>query len=153
MCMNIWHESIREKLWNLKSSTPVDWDFFGNTFINDYMKTYPNEIKLFSADYVIPERKLISDSMNATMAYIDYYFLQNHHLADVDADMLLLHNSWTPPFFKQMSPQDFFSFDCTMVNVLAEALDIELPPPYTRFRIKIENGSWFAVPNSTPPKF
>ena len=135
MCMNIWYESVREKLWNLRPSTPVDWDFFGNTFINDYIKAQPDEIKLFAADLVVPERKLISDSINAYTAYIDYYFVQNRHISDIDADMLLLHNSWTPPLFKQVSPQNFLKLDCTMVNVLAEALDIELPLSHARLRI------------------
>lgn len=128
MCMNLWRESIKENLWKLKPSTPIGWDFFGNKFIDAYSKKYPDEIEIIDAATVMPDKALISKQVSYEASYMVYYFLQNRHLPDVNADMLLLHNSWSPPFFKQLSPQDFFHIDCTMVNVLAEALEIKLPP-------------------------
>ena len=143
MCMNLWREFIKEQLWNLNPTTSVGWDFLGNKFINNYSRKYPDEIEIIDANLAMPDKKLISDSMNSEVSYAHYYFLQNHHLADVSADMLLLHNSWSPPFFKQISPQELFHVDCTMVNVLAEALEIKLPPPitYTNPSCVIKNPS------------
>ena len=138
MCMKLWYECNREKIYNLNSSTPYKWDIFGNSFINEYSKKYVDEINILDRRTVMPELSLCTslDSRSRTNAYINYYFLQNLHLTDVQSKMLLLHNSWSPDFFKQISFQDFFSFDCTMVNVLAEALDIKLPPSSEPFQIR-----------------
>ncbi len=139
MCMNLWREFIREKIWNLNSSTFVNWDFLGNSFINNYAQLHTDEVKIIDRNLAMPELKLMSESITYEKSYPIYYFLQSHHLADVNADMLLLHNSWTPPMFKEIPPEKFFHIDCTMVNVLAEALEIRLPPLPTRFRVEAQN--------------
>ena len=79
-----------------------------------------------------------ADDVSITRAYVDFYFGNNLHLADIKTDMVLLHNSWALPFFLQLPREEFFNFDCTMVNVLAEALEIKLPPARDRFHIQIE---------------
>lgn len=137
MCLNLWREFNREKIWNLSAATVIDWDFFSNSFINDYAKNFPSEIKILDNRAVMLE--ISSDNVSNENSYLEYYFLQNHHLADVNADMLLLHNSWTPSMFKEIPPEKFFHIDCTMVNVLAEALEIRLPPLPTRFRVEAQN--------------
>ena len=128
MCMNLWREVIKEKIWNLNFATKVKWDFLGNSFIDNYAKNFPDEIKIFDRHPIMPELELVSNSLDNGAAYRIYYFMQNHHLREITADILLLHNSWTPPFFKQVSSKEFFYLDCTMVNFLAEALEITLPP-------------------------
>lgn len=138
VCMNLWREFIKEKIWNLKPSTPVNWDFFGNTFINDYAKKYPHEIEIIDHVEVTPEINTPFMPDNRQNAYIDFFFRKNLHLADIKADMMLLHNSWTPAAFKQLSPGDFFRIDCTMTNVLAEALNLPVPPPRSRIRLNGE---------------
>lgn len=141
MCMNLWREFIRERLWNLNSATVTDWSFIGNDFIDEYSRRYPNEFKLIDRHIAMPDKDLISDSkIGAEAAYVTYYFLQNYHLKDISNEMLFLQNSWTPTFFKNFSREEFFRCDCTMTNVLAEALEISLPPPPIRFRVKL-NGS------------
>ena len=139
MCLNLWREFVREKIWNTKKENLVGWDFFSNSIIDDYVKKFPDEVVMLDASLVVPERELISFSTHPMVAYVDYYFQQNHHLADVNADMLLLHNSWTPQQFKDISPDEFFYLDCTMVNVLADALDIQLPPSSRRWHVKIQS--------------
>ena len=141
VCMNLWRESIREKIWNLSHATNVKWDFIGNSFIDEYSLTHPEEFKLLDRQIAMPDKDLISDSKEgAKDAYLTYYFLQNHHLKDISNEMLFLQNSWTPPFFFQLPPNKFFRFDCTMVNVLAEALGVKLPPPSQRFRLNTEKS-------------
>ena len=138
VCMNLWREYVREKIWNLKAATDVKWDFLGNSFIDDYAKKFPNEIKIIDRTVAMPDIIPPFNPDEPIKSYVEYYFLQNNHLTDVKANMLLLHNSWTPSGFKQISPKDFFRIDCTMTNVLAEALGIELPPARDRVRIQIE---------------
>lgn len=136
MCMNLWLQNIKEKIWNLKSTTHIRWDFIGNSFIDTYLKNYPEEIKLIDRRVAMPDKDLISDSKNgAESAYINYYFLQNYHLADISNDLLFLQNSWTPPLFKQLTPNAFLRLDCTLVNVLAEVLGLQLPSPQNRTRL------------------
>ena len=81
--------------------------------------------------------EISSGNVSSEKSYLEYYFLKNYHLSDVNADMILLHNSWTPPEFKQVPPDKFFYYDCTMVNVLAEALGIKLP---SKNRLRIRTG-------------
>lgn len=136
ICLNLWREFNRERIWNLNAATVIDWDFFSNSFINDYAKNFSSEIKILNNRAVMPE--ISSGNVSNENSYLEYYFLQNYHLADVKVDMLLLHNSWTPPMFNNISPEKFFYIDCTMVNVLAEALEIKLSPG-KRLRIKLDN--------------
>ena len=137
MCINLWREFNREKIWNLNASTIIDWDFFSNSFINDYAKNFPSEIKILDNRAVMPE--IFSGNVSSEKSYLEYYFMQDYHLANVNTDLILLHNSWTPPEFKQLSPDEFFYYDCTLVNILAEALEIKLPPAQNRFRAKLND--------------
>lgn len=135
MCLRLWHEFNREILWNLKTKSLFNPEMFGNDFINDYTKNYPDELKIFDNLLVMPESP--TDGVSTKEFYVNYYFAENRRLADINAEMLLLHNSWTPKFFKQLSPQDFFRVDCTMTNVLAEVLEIKLPSAEARSRVEI----------------
>lgn len=132
-CMTLWREFNSEKLWNLNASTAVEWDFFSNAFINDYIQHFPDEIKILDNRSVMPE--IPSGVVSTAEAYVKYYFLENFHLADVESKLLLLHNSWTPPFFKRLPPNDLFRLDCTLINILAEALGIKLPDKRNRIRL------------------
>ncbi len=138
VCMNLWREYVREKIWNLNDATPVNWDFLGNSFIDDYAKKFPDEIKIIDKNIVMPDSIPNVDTDTQIRTYCDFYFGNSLHLTDINADMLLLHNSWTLPFFLQLPREEFFNFDCTMVNILAEALEIKLPPARDRFHIQIE---------------
>ena len=134
MCMNFWREFIRERIWNLNLYASIGWDFFGNDFINAYAKNFPDEIKIFDRNLIMPETKLLSADVNDEKAYLKYYFLENHRAAEVNAEMILLHNSWTPEFFLELPTKELFCVDCTLTNILAEALEISLPPEKMRVR-------------------
>ena len=74
VCMNLWRESVREKIWNLNAATPVDWDFIGNSFIDEYSSAHPKEFKLLDRQIAMPDKDLISDSKTgAEAAYVTYY--------------------------------------------------------------------------------
>ena len=143
MLMKLWLDYIREKLYNLTPTTEIPWYFMGNGFTTPYIRKHPDEVVIFDADIYKPEMKTITESLKKIYpidpvrgAYFDYYFIKNYHLKDVHSDLLLLHNSWTPPNFKKFSPEEVLRCDCTMTNILAEILDIELPPPQERLRFK-----------------
>ena len=136
-CMNGWLDYIREKIETLTPSTQITWDFLGNKFIDAYYKTHKDEIQILSMAPTMPELKLISKETGVTYrsCYPLYYFKHNNHLTDVNADLLLLHNSWTPKAYKNFSPENFLRCDCTMTNILAEILELKVPPPMNVFRL------------------
>ena len=136
--INVWLDYIREKLSKLPPSEPrAKWSFFGNSFINKYSLEHPEEVKLINNRIAMPHKNLmLPHEKTGKRAYYEYYFYENYHLEDISNDMLFLQNSWTPRYFKKLAPKDFLSYDCTLTNVLAEALEIKLPPSQSRSRIK-----------------
>ena len=160
-CMTCWLEVIKEKIKNFTDSTKIDSFFMANSFINGYIKEFPNEINLLSRKLIMPE---LSSSPNPNKAliperraaYADYYFNQNYHLKDVSSDMILLHHSWTPNTFKKLSLEELLRYDCTMTNILAEALEMTLPPPHTvcafksKSELRIKNSLSLQNKNSPP---
>lgn len=134
VCMTAWLEFIQKRIRGLTPSTELNTLFLSNSFTNPFARDHLVEVDILDTRLVMPELSIIPRNKEWTPAnrktyYNHYYFLQNHHLTDVDADMLMLHNSWTPNFYKNILPRDLLRRDCTMTNVLAEALDITLPPP------------------------
>jgi len=83
---------------------------------------YPEEVKIIDRREVMPELALDANSIDT---YLKFYFLQNKHLKDIETNMMLLHNSWTPDFFKKLDRDEFLKIDCTMSNVLCEILELD----------------------------
>lgn len=142
-CISLWLDYIRENLRNLTPETEIPWHFMGNSFTTPYIRKHPDEIKIFEAEIHKPEKAIINDALKKTYpvnpnlgAYKRYYFHQNHHLSEIDTDLILLHNSWTPKPYKNFSPEEVLRCDCTMTNILAEILEIELPPKNERLSFK-----------------
>lgn len=155
--MNSWFEFVKEKLRTLTPETEIGTFFFGNSFLASCEQEYADKILKLKRGFIMPELKLRANDelltiRNRRSYYFRYYFLQNLHLTDINVKMILLHNSWTPKIFKDFSPEEFLRCDCTLTNVLAEALDIKLPPAAERFRLfRKENKEWIKVPDTPPP--
>ena len=128
-CMNLWLQSIKEKLASLDDSTKLNWNFLGNSVLDVHAKEDTDGIKIIDDNLCRPEKRFVTAENPFRKAYEEYYFLWNLRLADVKKDMLCLHNSWTPPAYRKFSREDLLRCDCTMTNILAETLEIELPPP------------------------
>lgn len=139
MCMSLWREFIRERIWNIGRYESIAWDFLGNEFLDSYAPNFPDELNIIDASLTMPEKELISDTTDHQLAYVQYYFMQSRPAQDIRADMLLLHNSWTPQFYSQISPQEFVQIDCTMTNVLAHALDVKLSPASQRIKFAFKD--------------
>ena len=155
-CMNLWLEFIKERLQTLTPETEIGSLFLSNTFINSYSKNHADEIEILDRKLVMPELKIIPKSEGLSQqsrmnAHQTYYNVQNRHLADVDVDMVMLHNSWVPGLYRKFSPEDLLRCDCTLTNILAEALDMPLPPEKDRFRLEGAGTKWSTVPNTPPP--
>lgn len=157
-CMNLWLEYIKERLQTLTPETVIDSLFLSNAFINSYSKNHADEVEILDRNLVMPELKIIPKSadlsqQNRMEAHQTYYHKQNRHLADVGVDMILLHNSWVPGSYRNYSPEDLLRCDCTLTNILAEALDMKLPPQEERFRLfQKENKKWIKIHDTSTPK-
>ena len=131
--MQLWIEYIRNRIQEFNPPQKDFWSYFGNSFINVYLRAFPNEINLIDCTEIMPERYMIQEykmqgyQNPAVESYLDFYFLQHKHLSDIDSGMLLLHNSWTPKVFKTMSKEDFMRCNCTLANILRETLGLESP--------------------------
>lgn len=97
------------------------WDILGNRFTDPYLIEH-REIPIASVrdrwaeTYMIPDCKRL-------YAYQQFYFNEKYHLSDLrETDMLMLHNSWTPDWYKKLTRGQVLKSNCTMSNVLQEVL-------------------------------
>lgn len=98
----------------------VDWDVFANRFSDNYIENN-NRITICPRRKFFPESYMASPNLLSKEQYIKFYFEEKHHLSDIEpTEMLMLHNSWTPPWFKIMSEKAVLANDCTMSNILRE---------------------------------
>lgn len=94
--------------------TPGHWSTFGNAFTDKYLKEH-KEIKIGRVDKYWHETKL--EGNDRMQKYLEFYFSKSLH---IKADMLMLHNSWTPSWYKKLTEEEVLSVDCTLSNVLRE---------------------------------
>ena len=128
--MRYWIESVKDRLkFPMKSLPDKFFRYLGNGIVNPYVKAMSDdEIKILDRQLVMPELELIQDAFELkkhSKAYQTFYFLEQRHLADIDFDMLLLHNSWAPEIIKLMDENELMHIDCTIANVLFEVLEVD----------------------------
>ena len=66
---------------------------------------------------------MVSDNIPRWQKYRRFYFEEHHTLADIrPTDLLMLHNSWTPEWYKNLLELDALNTSCTLSNILREVL-------------------------------
>lgn len=99
-----------------------NWAIMGNEFTDDYIKQH-EEIKIFPIQNCWPETYMINDGMPRFNKYQKFYFEKSYHLSDINqTNLLMLHNSWTPDWYKKLSRDKIFAQNCTLSNILKEVL-------------------------------
>ena len=79
------------------------------------------EITIGEIDSRWPETYMIEGEQSRYQKYQDFYFGYNYRLLDLRmTDMLMLHNSWTPEWYKQASRSEVLFKECTLSNILRE---------------------------------
>ena len=102
------------------NDTTTRWDALGNAFTDPYLKMC-NDITIHPVRNCWPETYMISDENHRQFKYEDFYFNKKYHLSDIrETDMLMLHNSWTPDWYKKFNEEDVLNYDCTLSNILRE---------------------------------
>lgn len=100
------------------ADTPTHWATMGNAFTDDYIQAHP-EIRIGDNESRWPETYMIGGQVDRYYKYVEFYFKSNYTLADLKpTDILMLHNSWTPNWYKSMS--GVLGISCTMSNILRE---------------------------------
>ena len=95
----------------IRNNVAVNWDIFGNRFTDEYLKT--NDIKIGDIKSHWPE--LIESGSSRMEQYIKFYFYTTH---EVKTGFVMLHNSWTPDWYKRMTEDELKAVDCTMSKLL-----------------------------------
>lgn len=119
-----WVKYNKGKIINFKKPEKDFWAYLGNSFVNPYIKDNPQEVEIIDVvkENCTPEKKYKG---NNPESYVEFYFKQNK-ISEIKSSMIMLHNSWTPKFFKDMSEEEFLHCDCTLSNILCEILNINV---------------------------
>jgi hypothetical protein len=102
-----------------------NWDVMGNAFTDLYVREH-EDITIAPVAMCWPETYMIQGVLPRNKKYQKFYFEQHKHLKDLlPTNMLMLHNSWTPDWYKGMTEEDILTnIACasTMSNILREVL-------------------------------
>ena len=107
----------------LEQNLPADhWAIMGNAFTDEYLKDH-NDIVIDDISNRWVETYMIDAAISRWDKYQKFYFESQYSLKDLrNTDMIMLHNSWTPAWYKQLSRSEILSNNCTMSNILKEAI-------------------------------
>lgn len=100
------------------------WNMMGNAFSDKYLKEH-QEISIADVTKYWPETYIISgESRSRYDKYRQFYFEESYSLKDIEkTDMLMLHNSWTPDWYKELPVYKILDRSvCTMSNMLRGAV-------------------------------
>ena len=98
------------------------WSVMGNDFTDLYVRQH-KDITICSVDKCWPEVYMIKDTVPRHEKYQKFYFENDYHMTDIrPTDMLMLHNSWTPSWYKDMCFEDILKRRCTLSNILNEVM-------------------------------
>ena len=98
------------------------WAMVGNRFTDEYLAAH-RDVKIGRIDDYWPETYMVEGNATRFAKYVQFYFARQNHLSDLKpVDMLMLHNSWTPQWYKDMSIAKVMESSCTMSNILREVL-------------------------------
>ena len=98
------------------------WSVMGNMFTDKYVMEH-KEVTIGDVRKCWPETYMIPGDRPRMQKYQRFYFQKSYNLVDImQTDMLMLHNSWTPGWYKQMSEDEVLKHGCTMSNMIRRAL-------------------------------
>lgn len=97
------------------------WSVMGNMFTDGYVKEH--DVSIHDVRRCFPETYMIEDTIPRCDKYVHFYFSKGYHLPDIEkTEMLMLHNSWTPNWYKELTESEVLTHDCTLSNILRETL-------------------------------
>lgn len=119
-----YQDSIIDGLPSMKTTDTTPWDIMGNAFTDKYVQTH-KDILLSDISLYWPETYMIGGNLPRHTKYVKFYFETNYTISDLKQDlpkMLMLHNSWTPSWYKQLDFDGIITRKCTLSNILASCI-------------------------------
>lgn len=116
---------LYELFFGIRNCIKLDkWDFLGNSILNPYTKKL-KEKDFLSANKkrtnILPENALFENDETLPMEkYRKCYFSDRDYSKEImkqETGMLMLHNSWTPAKYLEMSEEDFLAQNITLANI------------------------------------
>ena len=104
------------------NDTSTYWALMGNAYTDEYVKRH-EEVRIFPIKDYYPETYMVRDNIPRWQKYRRFYFEERHTLSDMrPTDLLMLHNSWTPEWYKNKLELEALDVNCTISNILREVL-------------------------------
>jgi len=105
------------------------WDYLGNSIVNSLYEKHKNYKSLDKNEcFAFPENAyFLEDKRDSIEKYKDFYFSNNNHsdfILNNEKGVILLHNSWTPYKYKQMSKEEFLESNTTLANTFKKILNL-----------------------------
>lgn len=98
------------------------WALMGNAFTDDYVKRH-EDVRIHLIEDYCPEVYMVKDDIPRWQKYRRFYFEERNTLSDIrPTDLLMLHNSWTPEWYRNVPEGKVLDANCTMSNILREVL-------------------------------
>lgn len=114
---------FQDKIISSINPSICSWNIMGNAFTDDYVKEH-NEITIADVTNCWAETYMINLPIKRKEKYQKFYFKENFHLSDLrETNMLMLHNSWTPQWYKISTRDAILNYECTLSNILKEVSD------------------------------
>jgi len=117
---SFYQEYTLKHLPDMKTDT-TRWDIMGNAFTDDYLKKNL-DVSIGTINEKWAETYMINDNSPRPSKYQKFYFGSNYGIKDLTqkTNMLMLHNSWTPDWYKKLNKDDILKQNCTMSNILRD---------------------------------
>ena len=98
------------------------WSVVGNDFTDPWVKENPT-VTIADIDNRWPETYMIREPVGRFVKYREFYFHSACGAGELrPTDMLMLHNSWTPEWYRALTRREVLRNTCTLSNILREAL-------------------------------
>ena len=99
-----------------------NWDLFANSLSDKCLEMH-NDVTIADRTNYVAESYMIKEQLSNYDKYKKFYFSDSYRLKDLnETSLLMLHNSWTPDWYKQLTMTRILNHNCTLSNILREVL-------------------------------
>ena len=141
--MRLWERECQRKIKNIDNVEKDKnfWAYLGNSIIGDYVKQNKEKVEVIDCikENVTPEKQLPYYNQRPVDAYVDFYFRNSFDISTLHSSLIMLHNSWTPGFIKQMNEEEFLRLDCTLAAIISKSLGLKNIRTYKFQDVEIGN--------------
>lgn len=105
----------------------TNWSYLGNDILNKLIRRHEtNCLKLSREElHAMPEIKFTKPFHKQSKIYRNFYFENDYSDFTLQGNkgVILLHNSWTPEKYREMTKEEFLKTDNTLANIFLKVLN------------------------------